>query len=238
MPFSGEQSQADQQLVLLHGLGRSPRSMWIIEKAMQKKGYDCLNLGYSPMKQDIPSLAESLNTEVNLWRDPSKTLHFVGHSFGGILIRAMLAHSSEDSPNKTAIKGNLGRCVMLGTPNQGTRTASYALSHPIFKHLTPKIAQHLVPESQFIANLPEPSIATGIIAGDKAFHAIIPVTWFYHEATNGAPGDGVVEISNTQCRNMSDFIILPLHHSFMMWNSQVIQEIDYFLRHGKFKLSE
>jgi len=218
------------QLVLLHGLGRSRHSMWIMEKSMQDKGYSTLNLGYSPMTQDIESIAKQLSQQVLDWADPQGPLDFVGHSFGGILIRAILAQ-----PQFAEFKGQLGRCVMLGTPNQGTETASYALSHPIFKHFTPKIAAHLKPDSHFIKNLAEPKISTGIIAGDKDFHAIIPVTWFYQQATKGAPGDGVVEISNTRCRNMSDFIILPLHHSFMMWNSQVMQQIDYFLQQGRFK---
>ncbi|MDQ7051317.1 MAG: alpha/beta fold hydrolase [Enterobacterales bacterium] len=222
-----------QQLVLLHGLGRSPRSMWIMQKAMQDKGYNTINLNYSPMTQDIHELATQLAQKIINWVNPRQPLHFVGHSFGGILIRAILAHPLFDP-----YPAKLGRCVMLGTPNQGTETASYALSHPIFKHFTPKIANHLKPDSHFIAHLPEPKIATGIIAGDKDFHVIIPVTWFYQQATKGAPGDGVVEISNTRCRNMSDFIILPLHHSFMMWNSQVMQQVDYFLGHGQFMMSE
>ncbi len=218
------------QLVLLHGLGRSRRSMWIMEKSMQDKGYTTLNLSYSPMTADINELAAGLAQQIIHWADAKKPLHLVGHSFGGILIRAIL--SSDDFKEYA---GDLGRCVMLGTPNQGTLTATYALSHPIFKHFTPPIAHHLKPDSQFIAQLPEPKIPTGIIAGDKDFHAIIPVTWFYQQATKGAPGDGVVEISNTRCRNMSDFIILPLHHSFMMWNSEVMQQIDYFLQNGRFK---
>lgn len=74
-----------------------------------------------------------------------------------------------------------------------------------------------------------------INAGNRPQSTLIPVTWFYKRATNDAPGDGVVEISNTQCRNMSDFIELPLHHSFMMWDSQLIEQTIHFLKSGQFK---
>ncbi len=218
-------SRTDQQIILLHGLGRSPRSMLKIEYALKKQGYRVLNVGYNAIKGDFEQILNKLLKKIEPWVNPKATVHFVGHSFGGILIRGILAKKYD---------WRYGRCVMLGSPNKGTSIASYVISHGLLKHLTPNVTHQLVPDSDLIQNLPEPDIETGIIAGSKRYNPLIPVSWFYKTATNNAPGDGVVELSNTQCRNMSDFIVLPLHHSFMMWDSQLIEQTIHFLKNATF----
>jgi triacylglycerol lipase len=215
----------DQQIILLHGLGRSPRSMRKIELALKKQGYRVLNTGYNGITDNFEQILSQILEKIEPWINPDLPVHFVGHSFGGILIRGILAKG---------YPWDLGRCVMLGTPNKGTSIASYVVSHGFLKYFTPTITRDLVPDSELIKNLPEPHIDTGIIAGSKEYNPIIPVSWFYKKATDGAPGDGVVEVSNTECRNMSDFILLPLHHSFMMWDSPLIKQIIHFLQKGCF----
>ncbi len=222
-----EQDLNKQQVVLLHGLGRSPRSMRKLEKVLTQRGYKVLNAGYIGLVGDYQAILKKLIIELTHWVDPSSAIHFVGHSFGGILIRGLL--------NQCGALWTLGRCVMLGTPNQGTSTASYMSTHPILKYFTPEVAKQLTPESELIRRLPEPTIETGVIAGSKSSSILVPVTWFYNVATNNAPGDGVVEINNTQCSNMSDFLVMPLHHSFMMWDSRLIEQVIHFLRFAKFE---
>ena len=216
----------NQQVLLLHGLGRSPRSMHKLQKALQDSNYKVINAGYLGVLGDYKQILAQLTGKILAEIDPNQPLHFVGHSFGGLLIRGLLAQDNN---------WKLARCVMLGTPNQGTNTAAYMSSHAILKHFTPKVARQLAPGSELIRTLPEPSIETGIIAGNRSRSILVPVTWFYNRATDNAPGDGVVEISNTRCCNMSDFIELPLHHSFMMWDSQLIEQTIHFLKNGQFR---
>ncbi|MBV1910488.1 MAG: alpha/beta hydrolase [Kangiellaceae bacterium] len=215
----------NQQIILLHGLGRSPRSMRKLERALKNQGYRVLNAGYPGVSKGYQEILTGLLSTLNQWIDASLPVHFIGHSFGGILIRGLLAESPQ---------WNIGRCVMLGSPNKGTATATYMLNHPVLKYFTPKVTHDLTPDSELIRHLPEPSIETGIIAGDQPSSILVPVTWFYKTATNNAPGDGVVELYNTQCRKMSDFIVLPLHHSFMMWDSQLIEQVIHFLQYARF----
>ncbi len=217
---------SDQQVILLHGLGRSPCSMRKLEKALLASGFRVFNIGYLGVSGDYQQILDRVTAKAFSLVDPETPVHFIGHSFGGILIRGLLAQDNN---------WNLGRCVMLGTPNRGSNTAAFMSSHPILKYFTPKVAKQLIPSSKLIRSLPEPEIKTGIIAGNKSKSLLIPVTWFYDRATNNAPGDGVVEISNTQCRKMSDFIELPLHHSFMMWDSELIEQSINFIENGHFK---
>lgn len=222
-------NEQTQQVILLHGLGRTPRSMTKLEKALNAQGYRVFNVGYSGLIDSYQQILDKLVIKLKSWVDPERPVHFVGHSFGGILIRGILAEN---------IEWKIGRCVMLGSPNKGTSTASYMLNHPILKLFTPNVAKDLIPKSDLISRLPEPQIETGIIAGNKQYSLIVPVTWFYKTATDNAPGDGVVELYNTQCRKMSDFIVLPLHHSFMMWDSQLIEQVIHFLQFAKFRRPE
>jgi len=222
-------SEQQTQVILLHGMGRSPRSMLKIERALKKQNYRVLNIGYSARTNSFEQILERLVDKIKPWVDPELPVHFIGHSFGGILIRGILAQGFD---------WNYGRCVMLGSPNQGTSIATYMTSHTLLKHFTPRVAQELMPDSELLEKLPEPEIETGIIAGNKKYNPVIPVSWFYKVATGDAPGDGVVELSNTQCRTMADFIVLPLHHSFMMWDSKLIKQIVHFLENGNFVHSE
>jgi len=221
--------QQHPQVILLHGMGRSPRSMLKIERALKKQAYRIFNVGYSASMDSFEQILNGLLEKIKPWVDPEIPVHFIGHSFGGILIRGILAQGFD---------WNYGRCVMLGSPNKGSEIASYMTSHKLLKHFTPKVARELIPDSLLFENLPEPHIETGIIAGNKKYNPMIPVTWFYKVATGDAPGDGVVELSNTQCRIMADFIVLPLHHSFMMWDSQLIKQIIHFLENGNFVHAE
>ena len=218
-------NEKSPQVVLLHGLSRSPLSMAKLANQLEAKGMKVLNLGYNSLVDDYQQILSALEAKLQDWVNNDQTLHFVGHSFGGMLIRGLVDKRPE---------WNSGRCVMLGSPNKGTQVASFMLSHWWFKHFVPKVTKDLTPESELLATLPEPQIETGMIAGNVSSSFVIPVSWYYKKATQNALGDGVVELSNTQCSTMTDFIIMPLHHSFMTWDSELVEEVVHFLQNGKF----
>jgi triacylglycerol lipase len=193
--------------------------------ALQNEGYRVYAPIYNSVSDSYQEILQSLDKKISEWIDIESEISFVGHSFGGILIRGLLDKHPEWQAK---------RCVMLGSPNQGTKTASYMLSHWWYKHFVPKVTHDLEPDSELMKTLPEPEIETGIIAGNVKFNLVIPVSWYYKKATNDAPGDGVVELSNTQCSTMTDFIIMPLHHSFMTWDSELLKEVLHFIAHGRF----
>lgn len=218
-------NKAIQQVILLHGLGRTRFSMNKLAQHLTAKNLQVFNLGYNGLFDSYQTILTHLDRNIEKLIDPQYPVHFVGHSLGGILIRGLLAQRPE---------WHTGRCVMLGTPNQGTQTARFMLSHWLLRFLSPKITHDLVPDSLLLKTLPEPSIETGIIAGNISYNFFIPVSWYYKRATNNAPGDGVVELYNTQCSTMTDFIQMPLHHSFMTWDSQLIAQVYHFISQGHF----
>ena len=78
---------------------------------------------------------------------------------------------------------------------------------------------------------PQSNIQIGIIAG--TFNLMPFSKHFFHDES-----DGKVSVSSAQSDNMTDFIVLPVNHTYMMNNQLVQQQILAFLRSGKFLHSQ
>ncbi|HET8945520.1 MAG TPA: alpha/beta fold hydrolase [Candidatus Polarisedimenticolia bacterium] len=132
-------SAAPDEVILLHGLGRTWRSMRPVGRALQRAGFVTHNIGYPSRRHRLPVLAEMVAERIARVA-PRRPPHFVGHSLGCILIRYLLAHRPE-------LRG--GRVVLLTPPNQGARAADF---------FQPYVSWLLRP-------LPDLSVAGGIAAG-------------------------------------------------------------------------
>lgn len=209
-------------VVLLHGLGRSSLSMLALQWRLEDAGFAVVNPTYPSLTHSVQELSEIAVLEglagcAELGTD---RVHFVTHSLGGILVRQYL--------EQRAIPG-LQRVVMLGPPNQGSQMADYADSLPLLQPFLPRaVAQLGTSDESVPRQLGRASFQLGVIAGTVNHVPFLP----------GQPqglNDGTVAVSETIVPGMTDFIEMPVGHSFMMWDDDVLEQVVFFLEHGMFK---
>ena len=219
--FAVDRCRAERDaVVLLHGLGRSPRSMGRLEKALVDAGYEVYNVGYPSRDFPIEDLAAGLDAAIDgCCRGRDRYVHFVTHSLGGIVLRSYLKGRPLD---------NLGRVVMLSPPNSGSELVDLLRLAPVIKdHIGPARGQLGTRADDPPTALGAVDFDLGIIAGDRG--VLPPLSWMI-------PGkdDGVVAVERTRVEGMSDFVVLPHAHSFIMRAADVIDQTCAFLDTGRF----
>src|SRR3712207_5785859 len=52
-------------VVLVHGMGRTRASMWLLGRSLESRGYRVLNWGYNSYADTVPALGRALAREVD-----------------------------------------------------------------------------------------------------------------------------------------------------------------------------
>ena len=211
-----------EQVVLLHGLARTSRSMNRLEKALLAHGYQVLNIDYPSRKYRIPELAQIVRKAVVSNAAQAQVIHFVTHSMGGIIVRYI--QKNDPLPN-------LGRVVMLSPPNQGSEVVDALGSRWLFELINGPAGKQLGTDGvSILQGLGKVNFESGVITGDRS------INWINSLIIPGKD-DGKVSIESANVEGMADFLTVHASHPFIMRNKTVITQCLYFLRHGKFKKS-
>ena len=210
-------------VILLHGLGRTAGSMADLARALKAAGFETINLDYPSRDYPIETLAlDTIPQGIrHCQAQGAQTLHFVTHSMGGILLRYYLTRRSIE---------NLGRVVMLSPPNKGSEIADALKDNSLYQWYNGPAGQQLGTDpAGIVAGLGPVSYPVGVITGNT--HAMFDA-WFAKEI----PGqdDGKVSVERAKVEGMSDFLVLPFSHPFIMKKKAVAEQAVYFLRHGVF----
>ncbi|MBW9271238.1 MAG: alpha/beta hydrolase [Candidatus Thiodiazotropha sp. (ex. Lucinisca nassula)] len=219
-PAESSESGEKEVVVLLHGLARSNMAMWRLKQRLEEADFHVETIGYASLNRTSQQMIQEISQQINdCCRSINHRVHFVGHSLGGLLIRAYLVENRPD---------NLGRVVLIGTPNRGSEVADYANGR-WWGHLAGPAALSLGTTKQSFPNtLPEPDYPVGVIAGISS-----------SDNDELIPGldDGLVSVESTKLDKMQDFTIVPSGHSMMRYNTEVADQTIHFLRMGQFNKS-
>jgi triacylglycerol lipase len=222
-PLIQDRSAPGACVIVLHGLGRTRRSMNKMAATLTAAGYLTFNLDYPSRRKPIDALAEQVIPEgLDLCRAAgAKTIHFVTHSLGGIVVRTYLSRHP---------LAGLGRVVMLSPPNQGSEAVDCLRRWRLFRWYFGPAGQQLGTGPDGIAPaLGAVDFPLGIITGNRpgVFDA-----WLSNVFPG--PNDGKVSLERAKVRGMADFLVLPYGHTFIMNKDEVITQTLYFLRQGRF----
>lgn len=183
-------------ILLVHGLGRTPVSMFSLASALRRDGHRTAFFGYSPTFESLPRILRRLSCKLNALGPAPVGL--IGHSLGGLLLRMAL----RQSPRAVA------RFVMLGTPNRPPRIARWAWRLPPFRLWTRGCGRMLAGVEAYPA-LPPPDVPYTIIAGTGG--PCGRFSPFGHE-----PNDSVVGVDETRITDADQPLMVPALHSFLM----------------------
>ncbi len=216
-PAADDQATRDT-VVLLHGLWRSRTAMWLMAHRLENAGFQVERIGYDSTHQTPEQILDSVAAQIDACcKALPHTLHFVGHSLGGLIIRAYLAEN--------AVRQQ-GRVVLIGTPNKGTPLVD-AFQDSWWLALAGPTARALGTDpGSFPRSLPPPEYPVGVIAGlsenGLARHFLADSS------------DGLVPVESTKLVGMVDFIMVKAGHSSMRYSEEVARQTIAFLRRGQF----
>lgn len=194
-------------LLLVHGLWRTPLSLLLLVRRLRSWGYHTELFGYVAVAQGYDAIVSRLVLRLErLARAGPYAV--IGHSLGGVLLRSALSHLAGPQPQ---------HLFMLGTPNRPPRLARVLGVRWVYRRIMGECGVNLS-SPQFYASLPLPQVPYTIVAGTAGPKG----RWspFGYE-----PNDGIVAVSETRICDDDPLVLLPVTHTFMMNNAMVHEAI-------------
>ncbi len=195
-------------VLLVHGLGRSPLSMLPLVAPLKGAGHSVEFFGYAAFAESYDRIADRLHRRFKLLSDAGDYA-VVGHSLGGLLTRSALNNGGLALPTHV---------FMLGTPNQSPLMARLAWQWLLPFRWFAGDCGHKLANVEWYQTLDDPEFAYTEIAGTMGLTG----DWspFAGQVNDGLVGlDEVVISAGDRTREV------PVLHTFLMGHPQVHRTI-------------
>lgn len=201
-------------LVLVHGMGRTPLSMLRLRRRLRRAGHHPILFGYSPTFETLQGATDRLVKRIERRVD---TTHYalVGHSLGTVIIRSALGELEDRAPSA---------CIFLAPPMRACKAAKFFSRLWPYQWLMGEMGQ-LLAQDAFMQGLPMPAMRTRIYAGVAGPRA----SWlpFGMEAN-----DGILSLPEATGEFTAQAVHVPALHTFIMNSRQVCDDMFQFLETG------
>lgn len=185
--------------LLVHGLGRTPVSMFPLVPTVRRCGARPHFFAYSSTLEPLERILRRLVRKVHQLQPD----FLIVHSLGGLLCRLALAEVA---------RYEVRHLVMLGTPNRPPRLAAYFWKWLPFRLLSGTSGRFLAHPAEY-DRLPVPTVPCTVIAGTAG--PVGRLSPFGME-----PNDGIVAVSETDLAG-AETLLVPAWHTWMMAHPQV-----------------
>jgi hypothetical protein len=204
-------------VILVHGLWMSGFELGVLKHRLESSGeYRAVAFSYPSLAGCMSDHAQSLLQFAR--SQAAGTLHFVGHSLGGIVILRALEQAQDLPP---------GRAVLLGTPLQGSRAALGVSRLPFGRSLLGTSVREECIDCTPRAWTGPREVA--VIAGSMG----MGLGRLF--ANLNTDHDGTVLVEETNLPGATDHIVLSTSHTGMLFSTEVAEQAACFLRDGRFK---
>ncbi len=187
------------QLLFVHGMGRSPLSGGLMLWLLKRSGFRVRVFGYSVSFDDFAGIRARLVERISQVAAQGDYV-LVGHSLGGVLLRAAL----NDLPSGTRKASHL---FLLGSPVRPARLANRLRNNLIYKTIT-RDCGRLLGSAERMAELGPVAVPTTVVVGVRG------LPW-PKDPFDGELNDGVVARSEVCADWAGDEVHVPVGHTFL-----------------------
>lgn len=191
--------------------------MFLLARRLRRQGFTVHSFSYPSVRADLVANAARLARFLDTL--DAATAHLVGHSLGGILIRALFQFHPNQRP---------GRIVTLATPHGGCRVAQHLGRHAFWRRT---MGQGV---AQLLAGVPRewapPPREFGAICGTRS----VGLGRFLYPGLP-RPNDGLLTVKESAYPAAREHLVLPVSHTGMMFSRTAAGQVANFLATGTFR---
>jgi pimeloyl-ACP methyl ester carboxylesterase len=194
------------RIVLVHGMGRTPLSLRRLASRLRQAGFAPRTFGYVAAFETFEHIVDRL--AMVLAEDAGRPYAAIGHSLGGLLLRAAAA--------RLPVRHRPTHVVMLGTPHVSPRLARRLSSRRFYRIVHGDAGQVLADPVRMAAIPPSVSPAT-VVAGTRGPTG----RW---SPFGSDPNDGIVSVSEVEAPGLA-IVLVPALHTFLVTDRRVVQVV-------------
>lgn len=203
--------------VFVHGLWLNGAEFALLRRRVAKAlGCETHRFSYPTVRGSMDEAVDQLGRFVS--RINAERIHFVGHSFGGVVLCRYFQKYPCERP---------GRVVILGSPLTGSRSARTVAKNALMRRMIgPLVNSELVNECEPRNWACQNEL--GVIAGTSAMGLGRLFTKFDEDF------DGTVGVSETKLPGHKAHLAMPVSHMGMLASAVVARQVGSFLERGVF----